>query len=768
MQVSKANDVKIYNLSAGKSVPEWLNDRQRRKLEQKNVEVRRRIQLIQDFEMPDVSTALEVTPDGRYIFATGTYKPYLKCYDLKNLSLKFERGLDAEAIKTLTLSDDWSKVVILEEERFVEFHHQRGRYFRLRIPRPGRDMDFCRESGDLYMVGSSNEIYRLNLEEGIFLQSLVTDANSINCCQFSPVHQLFLAGTSEGTVEAWDHRDRKRVSILDTLPSIKDDIESLAQVSALRWLSPLQMGVGTTSGHILMFDIRSSRPLIVKDQNNGLPIRRIELVQRENDSELVMSMDDRAVKVWNRETGKPFSAIEPQNALNDFVRYPGSGLILMACESSRMEQYYVPSLGPAPKWCAYLETITEELEETEQPAVYDDYKFVTASELDQIGLSHLVGSNVLRAYMHGYFMDIRLYNKARTLTQPFAYDKYKDRKLMEEVEKERETTVVKKKSEKNRVKVNAELAERLKDEAEATIREKKKDKRNKGMKKAEAASSILSDDRFSKLFQSEDFEVDESSEAFTRTKTLSNKKKMMKGEVREEQSEDEDDEQDQEPQMDLSELGMVAEDEEGPSHRKSEDDSDASMSSLEEKSDEESESEGEKEKEEKRKRIEAARKRQQKRNMQRAFDEVEKERRAVNKPSKFTLHQVDTGETTTKYGDGDQSDEEVSAPLDTRKEMLIKEGVEEEGREEETPFGGKSLTFTLKKKSTMEKEAAAERAEKHLKQRKEERRTLGSVRNMMTPLPANLMLNFKGEQSARGGPGVRGGRGRGRGQTRRM
>lgn len=27
------------------------------------------------------------------------------------------------------------------------------------------------------------------------------------------------------------------------------------------------------------------------------------------------------------------------------------------------------------------------------------------------GLSHLVGSSLLRAYMHGYFMDIRLYHK---------------------------------------------------------------------------------------------------------------------------------------------------------------------------------------------------------------------------------------------------------------------------------------------------------------------------------------------------------------------
>ncbi|GMR47917.1 hypothetical protein PMAYCL1PPCAC_18112, partial [Pristionchus mayeri] len=759
MQVSKANDVKIYNLSAGKSVPEWLNDRQRRKLEQKNVEVRRRIQLIQDFQMPDVSTALEVSPDGRYIFATGTYKPYLRCFDLKNLSLKFERGLDAEAIKTLTLSDDWSKLVILEEERFVEFHHQRGRYFRLRIPRPGRDMDFCRESGDLYMVGSSNEIYRLNLEEGVFLQSLITEATSINCCQFNPVHQLFLAGTSEGTVEAWDHRDRKRVSILDTLPSIKDEIEGLTQVSALRWFSPLQMGVGTTSGHILLFDIRSRRPLLVKDQYNALPIKRIELVQRENEGDLVMSMDERAIKVWSRDTGKAFSAIEPQNALNDFVRYPGSGLILMACESSRMEQYFVPSLGPAPKWCAYLETITEELEETEQPAVYDDYKFVTAAELDQLGLSHLVGSNVLRAYMHGYFMDIRLYNKARTLTQPFAYDKYKDRKLMEEVEKERETTVVKKKNESKRVKVNAELAERLKTEAEGEAsREKRKDKRNKEMKKAEAASIILSDQRFSKLFQIEDFEVDETSEAFTRAKNGMKKKKMDRGEeVGEESQEDLEDEQ----QVDLSGLDMGKIDEE-LGLRTDGGESDASMSSMEEKS-EESESEGEKEKEEKRKRVEAARRRQQKRNMQRAFDDDEKERRAVNKPTKFTLHQMDTGETTTKFGDADESDEEVSAPLASRKQMLVEEGVEEEGREEETPFGGKSVTFTLKKKSTLEKEAAAERTERHLKQRKEERRTLGSVRNMMTPLPANLMLNFKGEQSS-GGPSGRGGRGRGRGR----
>ena len=30
-----------------------------------------------------------------------------------------------------------------------------------------------------------------------------------------------------------------------------------------------------------------------------------------------------------------------------------------------------------------------------------------------VGLSHLIGTNILRAYMHGYFMDIQLYHKVR-------------------------------------------------------------------------------------------------------------------------------------------------------------------------------------------------------------------------------------------------------------------------------------------------------------------------------------------------------------------
>jgi len=34
----------------------------------------------------------------------------------------------------------------------------------------------------------------------------------------------------------------------------------------------------------------------------------------------------------------------------------------------------------------------------------------------------LIGTNLLRAYMHGFFMDVRLYNKAKDIANPFAFE----------------------------------------------------------------------------------------------------------------------------------------------------------------------------------------------------------------------------------------------------------------------------------------------------------------------------------------------------------
>ncbi|CAN0322758.1 unnamed protein product, partial [Discosporangium mesarthrocarpum] len=77
MQVSTFHGVKIYNLSSGKTLPQWLSDKQRRSLS-KDEDYRRRIELLQDFDFPTASQRVQTTPDGQYVVVTGTYPPQIK------------------------------------------------------------------------------------------------------------------------------------------------------------------------------------------------------------------------------------------------------------------------------------------------------------------------------------------------------------------------------------------------------------------------------------------------------------------------------------------------------------------------------------------------------------------------------------------------------------------------------------------------------------------------------------------------------------------
>ena len=61
-----------------------------------------------------------------------------------------------------------------------------------------------------------------------------------------------------------------------------------------------------------------------------------------------------------------------------------SGLLLIAAEQPRVMSFFIPSLGPAPRWCSFLDNLTEELEE-EKPGVFEDYKFVAFFVILQVG-----------------------------------------------------------------------------------------------------------------------------------------------------------------------------------------------------------------------------------------------------------------------------------------------------------------------------------------------------------------------------------------------
>ena len=63
--------------SSGKTLPQWLSEKKRRSLS-KDVEYRRRIELLQDFDFPTASQRVQASADGQYVIVTGTYPPQVK------------------------------------------------------------------------------------------------------------------------------------------------------------------------------------------------------------------------------------------------------------------------------------------------------------------------------------------------------------------------------------------------------------------------------------------------------------------------------------------------------------------------------------------------------------------------------------------------------------------------------------------------------------------------------------------------------------------
>ena len=70
-------------------------------------------------------------------------------------------------------------------------------------------------------------------------------------------------------------------------------------MTALKFQGSLSLGVGTATGQVLLYDIRSSRPLLVKDHMYGLPILDVDFHDAQD---LVLSMDSSVIKIWQKET----------------------------------------------------------------------------------------------------------------------------------------------------------------------------------------------------------------------------------------------------------------------------------------------------------------------------------------------------------------------------------------------------------------------------------------------------------------------------------
>lgn len=387
-----------------------------------------------------------------------------------------------------------------------------GCHYETRVPRYGRDIIYDRLSTEAlipavgYDADGNGEVFRMNLEQGRFMRSYHVDigeseageglqggigAGSVNVAAAAEnTHNLLAFGTSIGTVEFWDPRSKARVARLAGQDG---------EVTALDFNpTGLSIATGSSNGIIQLFDLRRPIPLLRKDQGYGFPVHKLIHMTTASREKKILSADKKIIKIWDEADGEPWTSAEPTVDLNDVAWCKDSGLLLTANEGQSQHAFFIPQLGPAPKWCTFLDNLVEELAEESKPETYENYKFLTLPELRELSLAHLVGkSNLLRPYMHGYFVASKLYDQARLIANPFVWEEERARRVKDKIERERESRIRGKK----KVKVNQRMVDKLL-------------KKQENREEVDTAAGILGEDRFGKMFEDEEFKVDETSHEF--------------------------------------------------------------------------------------------------------------------------------------------------------------------------------------------------------------------------------------------------------------
>lgn len=407
----------------------------------------------------------------------------------------------------------------------------------------------------------NGEVFRLNLEAGRYMRGYEVDVGgddmtsagggalqggiatgSVNTAAIAEEsHSLLAFGTSLGTVEFWDPRVRGRIGILQG-PAQADLIDGRSEITALEFdRSGLVLAAGSSTGLIHLYDLRSSSPVLKKDQGYGYPIQTLiflassTMTQAQTSESKILSSDKRIIKIWDTKNGAPWTSVEPAVDLNCVAWCKDSGMLLTANEGRQQHAFFIPQLGPAPKWCSFLDNLVEEMaEDPNDPSAfasqrtgetYDNYKFLTMQQLETLNLSHLVGTtSLLRPYMHGYFVAQRLYEEAKLIADPSIWEE-RSKRVKAKIDSERESRI--RGNKKVVAKVNQRLAEKMIDRVEKNeLRRAKRllknggdDNPNELVNEATGqteneAVGLLADPRFAKLFQDEDFAIDETSKEF--------------------------------------------------------------------------------------------------------------------------------------------------------------------------------------------------------------------------------------------------------------
>ena len=212
---------------------------------------------------------------------------------------------------------------------------------------------------------------------------------------------VLLTGGDLGALDIFDYRQRTSAGSVNV-----NEGENVTVLQAAG--NPFEFYVGSSEGLVRLYDLRSDRFIAEKRHPYMLPINSIEIHEKTG---TILTADKRSIRISQQNNiSETFAIYEQKVSINNVRNYKDSGLLLFACETPKVGALFIPALGPAPKFCQFLENITEELEEKANNNVYEESKFVTYEELLSLNGRHLIGTNKLKTHLHGFMMSMKLYD----------------------------------------------------------------------------------------------------------------------------------------------------------------------------------------------------------------------------------------------------------------------------------------------------------------------------------------------------------------------
>lgn len=365
------NGIKIYSLSSGQFDPNVSKIGEKKNRNGKKKGDYQGIEILNDLEFSEKSDQIKISDDGRYICISGMYPPQVGIYDTLQMSIKERRHFDEEIVDMEFLTTNYEKIVFLQKCRNIEFHKPGGKYFKMRIPKEGRKLTYHRETANLYICTSSEEILNLNLHKGCFETSLHTQNESNNFFCKNPELPLYASGGSNGILEMWDMRTKGKITFLkmngisggisggisngisgtygynENSNSIEKTSYGIADceydvgelTSCCFSANGLQIAVGTIKGQVYVYDIRHNRPIFIKDHCNDKPINKIEFLKINNSNNNNSSNSYSYSNNRNRNNNIYMNNQEKNNEFDVENNFYNSSECIASCDESCIQIY---------------------------------------------------------------------------------------------------------------------------------------------------------------------------------------------------------------------------------------------------------------------------------------------------------------------------------------------------------------------------------------------------------------------------------------------